>query len=119
MAALDVLRKEGKIKHIGVCNFGCEDLAEALATGVPIVSNQICYSLLWRGIEGGVVDLCRANNIGILPWGPLTQGLLAGKFASADDVPPGRARTRLFSNKRPQQRHGEAGVVGHHTENRF
>ena len=70
------------------------------------------YSLLWRGIESEVVSLCLKHNIGILPWGPLGQGLLAGKFASPDDVPPGRARTRLFSNKRPQQRHGEPGLEG-------
>jgi aryl-alcohol dehydrogenase-like predicted oxidoreductase len=109
MKALGELQKEGKIRHIGVCNFGCEDIRDVLATGVPIVSNQICYSLLWRGVEEGLVDLCMANDIAILPWGPLGQGLLAGKFATADDVPPGRARTRLFSKHRAQQRHGEDG----------
>ena len=51
LAELDRCRREGKIRHIGVCNFGVSDLKRALATGVPIVSNQICYNLLWRGIE--------------------------------------------------------------------
>ena len=41
MLALDELRKEGKIRHIGVCNFGPKDIQEVLDTGVPIVSNQI------------------------------------------------------------------------------
>ena len=35
-------------RHIGVCNFGVQDLADAMAIGVPIVSNQICYNLLCR-----------------------------------------------------------------------
>ena len=41
---------------------------------------------------------------------PLMQGLLAGKFTSADEVPPGRARSRHFSGDRPQARHGEPGA---------
>jgi aryl-alcohol dehydrogenase-like predicted oxidoreductase len=39
----------------------------------------------------------------------LAQGLLTGKLSSADEVPEGRARTRLFSDGRPQARHGETG----------
>eukprot|EP01051_Picozoa_sp_SAG22_P003945 SAG22_NODE_202_length_15324_cov_7.802627_7_plen_356_part_00 len=104
------MQKAGKIRHIGVCNFGVKDLTEALATGVPIVSNQICYNLLWRGIEPEVVPLCTKENIAILPWSPMGQALLADKFKAADDVPPGRARSRLFSSARPQQRHGEPGL---------
>ena len=38
------------------------------------------------------------------------QGLLTGKVTHADQVQPGRQRSRLFSNKRPQQRHGEPGL---------
>jgi aryl-alcohol dehydrogenase-like predicted oxidoreductase len=110
LAALDELRNSGKIKHIGVCNFGVQDLKRALATGVPIVSNQICYNLLWRGIEHEVVPFCIEHNIAVLPWSPMGQGLLTGKVKHADDVQPGRQRSRLFSNKRPQQRHGEPGL---------
>lgn len=64
----------------------------------------------WRGIEDEVVPFCIANNIGILPWSPMGQGLLTGKVTHADQVQPGRQRSRLFSNKRPQQRHGEPGL---------
>ena len=110
LAALEECKAEGKIKHIGVCNFGVEDLKRALATGTKIVSNQICYNLLWRGIEDEVVPFCIENNIAILPWSPMGQGLLTGKVSSADEVQPGRQRSRLFSNKRPQQRHGEPGL---------
>jgi len=113
LQALSELRAEGKIRNIGVCNFGVNDLKRALATGVPIVSNQISYNLLWRGIEEEVVPFCIANNIAILPWSPMGQGLLTGKFKTADDVPAGRQRSRLFCGRgegaRTQQRHGEDG----------
>jgi myo-inositol catabolism protein IolS len=110
LLALQQLQREGLIKHIGVCNFGPEDLQHALHIGVPIVSNQICYNLLWRGCElSGLMSLCQDNQISVLAWSPLQQGLLTGKFSRADDVPSGRARTRLFSRGRAFQRHGEDG----------
>jgi len=110
MKELAKLKEEGKIKHIGVCNFGPEDIRTLLKIGVPIISNQLSYGLLWRGIENEVMQLCAENGIGIMAWGSLQQGLLCGKFKTADNVPPGRARNRLFSNARPQQRHGEPGL---------
>eukprot|EP01047_Picozoa_sp_COSAG01_P076734 COSAG01_NODE_13577_length_1565_cov_13.500682_2_plen_68_part_00 len=67
MAALAECQDAGKIKHVGVCNFGVQDLKRAMATGVQIVSNQICYNLLWRGIEREVVPFCIEHNIAILP----------------------------------------------------
>ena len=111
MLELAKLKAEGKIKHIAVCNFGMEDIKQLLEIGVPIISNQLCYGLLWRGVERGLAKLCEDNGIAIMPWGSLGQGLLCDKFATADDVPAGRARSRIFSNKRPQQRHGEAGTA--------
>ena len=110
LLALQELKREGLIRHIGVCNFGPKDLQHALGTGVSIVSNQICYNLLWRGCElSGLMQLCQDNQISVIAWSPLQQGVLTGKFASADDVPSGRARTRLFSRFRPFQRHDEDG----------
>jgi myo-inositol catabolism protein IolS len=53
--------------------------------------------------------MCVDQGIGILCYSPLVQGLLTGKFASPDEVPEGRARTRLFNTTRPQARHGEPG----------
>merc|ERR1712217_430388 len=110
LAALEELRQDGLVRHIGACNFGCEDISRWLKTSVPMASNQLCYNLLWRGIEREVVPLCVKNGIAILTWSPVAQGLLTGKYSSADEVPAGRARSRLFSSKRPQQRHGEAGL---------
>ena len=46
-----VRQREGKIKHIGVSNFGVQQLKEALATGVTIACNQLCYNLIFRAAE--------------------------------------------------------------------
>lgn len=108
MGALDDLRTEGKVRAAGVCNFGPRDLDDLPAAG-GCATNQLPYSLLWRAIEFEIRQKCVDKHIGILCYSPLVQGLLTGKFASADDVPEGRARTRHFSNRRPQTRHTEAG----------
>ncbi|MBN1287834.1 MAG: aldo/keto reductase [Anaerolineae bacterium] len=106
--ALAELKAAGKIRAIGVSNFGLQDLTEALAAG-PVTSNQVPYNLLWRAIEHTIQPKCVAHGVGILAYSPLMQSLLTGKFASADEVPETRARTRLFSTARPHTRHGEAG----------
>jgi len=108
LATMETLRAAGKIRFVGVSNFGTSYMEELLAAG-RVESNQLCYSLLWRGIEHEIQPLCEANDIGILCYSPICQGLLTGKFATADDVPDGRARSRLFSKDRPESRHGEPG----------
>jgi len=108
MEALERLREQGKVRAIGVCNFGVQDLSDISANGWA-ESNQLPYSLLWRAIEFELRQRCADEGIGILCYSALAQGLLTGKFASAGEVPDGRARTRLFSGERPEARHGEAG----------
>ena len=108
LAAMEQLKAEGKIRAIGVSNFGVSFLEEAVAAG-GVETNQLCYNLLWRPIEHSVQPLCVENDIGVLCYSPICQGLLAGKFSSADEVPPGRARTRLFSRDHPQAVHDEHG----------
>jgi aryl-alcohol dehydrogenase-like predicted oxidoreductase len=108
MQAMIRLKEAGKIRAIGLSNFGLGDLADILPHG-KVVSNQLPYSLLWRAIEYEILPLCLKEGIGILCYSALLHGLLTGKFASAADVPDGRARTRHFSSNRSQVRHGEPG----------
>jgi len=108
LAAMEELRREGKVRHLGVSNFGVSFLGEALTAG-PIVSDQLPYSLLWRAIEESVQPLCAENQVSILAYSPLCQSLLTGKFSSPGEVPEGRARMRVFSKGRPLTRHGEDG----------
>jgi len=108
LGAMERLRAEGKVRAIGVSNFGVGYLNQ-LADAGRAESDQLCYSLLWRAIEHEVQPICQAEQMSILCYSPLCQGLLTGKFATADDVPAGRARNRLFAKDRPHCRHDEAG----------
>ncbi len=106
--ALEKLKQQGKIRAIGVSNFGVQDLSEMLSLG-ECVTNQMPFNLLWRGIEDEVLPLCRENNVGILCYSTVAQGLLTGRYASADEVPDGLSRTRLYSSERPMARHTDPG----------
>jgi len=109
-ATMMQLQSEGKLRHIGVSNFGVTQLAEALDTGATIAINELPYNLLCRAIELEILPFCREKGIGILSYIPLMQGLLAGKYATPDDVPPKRARTRHFRGTRPGSRHEGPGA---------
>ncbi len=109
LGAMDRLREEGKIRVAGCSNFGPGDVSEALAAG-RLESNQVAYNLLWRGLEYELQQICVENEVSLLPYSPLAQGLLTGKFRTPEDVPPERARTRHFAAERPHTRHGEEGA---------
>ena len=110
IGALETLKAAGKIRAYGVSNFGPLDLGECLATGASVISNQVAYNLLFRAVEFDLLPLCAQRGISVLCYSSLMQALLTGKFATADDVPEDRARTRHFSCKRPQARHNETGL---------
>ncbi len=97
--ALLQLKQDGKVRAIGVCNHGKLDIDAYMHAGGEMVSNQLPYSLLWRAIEGEVLPKCQTYEVGILPYSPLMQGLLTGKYRSADDFPEGRARSKHFSSR--------------------
>jgi len=107
--ALKKCQDAGKIKHIGVSNYGVKQLKEALATGVKIAVNQLCYNLLFRAIEFEIEPFCKENGIGIFAYSPLMQAILTGKWKTPDEVPDYRWRTRHFNTNRSRSRHGEPG----------
>ena len=88
--------RAGKIRYVGVSNFlGWQLQKAALLTQVrglaPVVTLQPQYNLLVRDIEFELVDVCRNENIGILPWSPLGGGWLTGKYRR-DTAPTGATR---------------------------
>jgi aryl-alcohol dehydrogenase-like predicted oxidoreductase len=107
--SLQRLRQAGKIRAVAVSNFGRQDLTELLVADRCEV-NQLPYNLLWRAIEPEIAPICVAHAVSITCYCPIAQGLLTGKFSSAEAVPEGRARTRHFAGNRPQARHGEPGA---------
>ena len=80
IAALEELVAEGKILHYGHSNFSGDQIAEAAAAGGRFVSAQNEYSLLARGAEADVLPAVREHGLGFLPFFPLQNGLLTGKF---------------------------------------
>jgi diketogulonate reductase-like aldo/keto reductase len=77
---LKELQEEGLIKHLGVTNFDAAHLRIALASGIPIVSNQICHSLLDRRAAGKMTQVCNDYNVKLLAFGTLAGGFLTEKW---------------------------------------
>lgn len=80
------LVREGKVRHIGLSEAGPETLRRAAAVH-PIAALQSEYSLWERGVEDGILPVCRALGIGFVPYSPLGRGFLTGQIRSRDDLP--------------------------------
>lgn len=74
------LRSEGRILHLGVTNMDAVHLDMALHSGVPIVCNQVCYSLLDRRPRAEMTGVCRAHGVQLLAYGTLAGGLLSDRW---------------------------------------
>lgn len=74
------LREEGLIAHLGVTNFDAAHLALALADGVPLVSNQVSFSLVDRRAAGLLSELCARTGVKLLAYGTLCGGFLSEKW---------------------------------------
>ncbi len=77
--AVSRLIEQGKVRYAGVCNYNAEQMAEAEKI-VPLVSNQVPYSMVNRGIEEETLPYCLVNEKSILAYSPLQRGLLTGKI---------------------------------------
>jgi aryl-alcohol dehydrogenase-like predicted oxidoreductase len=75
MATMEALRREGKIRAVGVSNFTVPIMQKALQYGT-IDALQPPYNMIWRFIEGEVLPFCRQNHIGITTYSSLAQGIL-------------------------------------------
>jgi aryl-alcohol dehydrogenase-like predicted oxidoreductase len=78
-AALRELVDEGKVRHVGVSNFSPAEMEELSGT-VEVETDQPPYNLFNRAIEEDVLPWCREHDIGLLVYGPLSHGLLSGRF---------------------------------------
>lgn len=92
------LKKEGKVRAIGVSNYSLEQLQKAHAIH-PVDTIQSPYSLIRRGIEQDIVPFCIEQKISILAYSPLERGLLTGKVTLERKFPKGdhRAQHPLFA----------------------
>ncbi|MDR1636992.1 MAG: aldo/keto reductase, partial [Treponema sp.] len=110
--ALVELKKEGKIRHIGVSNYGIRQMREARAVCPEIEVNEMPYNIISRAIEAEIVPYCTGQNMAIISSMTLQQGVLAGIYQSAGDVPPHQAHSRHFAQERGKgtSRHNEQGA---------
>jgi aryl-alcohol dehydrogenase-like predicted oxidoreductase len=96
LLAFDMLVRSGKVRYVGVSNFTGWQLERTVMTArqlglSAIVSLQPQYNMLAREIEWELVPVCLDHGISIVPWGPLAQGWLSGKY-SRDTAPTGATR---------------------------
>ena len=95
-AFADVVR-QGKALYIGVSEWTADQIraGQALARplGIPLVSNQPQYSMLWRVIEGEVVPTSRELGLSQIVWSPVAQGVLTGKYLPGQAAPAGSRAT--------------------------
>ncbi|MGH8519336.1 MAG: aldo/keto reductase, partial [Panacagrimonas sp.] len=82
---LQELRTEGLIGQLGVTNFDTAHLRIAVRSGIELVSNQVCYSLLDRRATGRMAEFCGANGIAILAYGTLAGGFLTDRWVGAPE----------------------------------
>lgn len=112
--AFDDLIRQGKVLYWGVSLWSAQQLDEAVETArwlhaTPPVSNQPAYSLLNRDIEAKVLPTCRRLGMGILPYSPLAQGVLTGKYN--DGARPHDSRAADHKRNRFMQKYLDEGSL--------
>lgn len=117
LAALDTAVASGRARYVGVSNYAGWQTAKAAAWQaawpgrVPLVSTQVEYSLLERGVEREVIPAAVDAGLGVLPWSPLGRGVLTGKYRAGTpaDSRAGSPARRGFVDRYLDER--SAGIV--------
>src|SRR5262245_46867948 len=101
--AMNALKKEGKVRWVGVSNFDVEQLKRA-AKIAPITSDQPPYSMIRRAIEAEVLPHCEKNGVGVISYAPMASGLLTGAMTRerAAALPQGDFRSRNPEFREPR-----------------
>ncbi len=79
MEALEGAREAGKLKAIGVSNFSVEQMQQVNEVGT-INAHQMCYNMFWRYPEKDLIPYCVENNIAVVTYSSIAEGILSGKF---------------------------------------
>ncbi len=100
LGALTDLVRAGKVRYIGCSTHPAWMVMEALAVSERLgfaryVSEQPPYNLLDRRIENELVPLAERHHLAILPWAPLAQGVLAGRYPAAGTLPADSRAVRM------------------------
>ena len=77
---LQELKNEGLIRHLGLTNFDTAHLQVVVNSGIEVVSNQVCYSLLDQRAAGEMTQLCLKHGVKLLAFGTVAGGFLSEKW---------------------------------------
>ncbi len=105
LRALDDLVRDGKVRYAGCSNFAAWQLTWALWIAdrrgyAPFISVQPEYNMFERTVEAELLPACTQFGIGVIPYSPLADGLLTGKYRPGEPIPEG---TRFAGSERLQQ----------------
>ena len=87
------LQQKGKIAELSVTNYNADVLAELKEAGIPMLTNQVQYSVLDNRAETKTIDFCRDNNMMLLCYGSLAGGFLTDNWLGKPEP------TQAFSNR--------------------
>lgn len=104
LSTLDGLVKSGKVRYIGVSNYSGWQLQKAIDLSnrmgwEPFTCLQPQYNLLCRSTEWELMEVCRNEGLGVIPWSPLRGGWLSGKFKRGMSAPPEDSRIHTAEQK--------------------
>jgi aryl-alcohol dehydrogenase-like predicted oxidoreductase/enamine deaminase RidA (YjgF/YER057c/UK114 family) len=88
MKELAALREEGIIRHLGVTNFDTAHLRVLIKHGIPVVSNQVSFSLLDRRAAGEMSAFCIEHGVRLLAYGTLAGGLISERWLGRKEPAP-------------------------------
>lgn len=91
MGALVEQQKKGRIRFLGVSNFSAAQMEEASKIA-RFETSQPPYNLFWRFVEDEDNPWCREHDVTVIPWSPLGQGILSGKYDVDHPLPEGDGR---------------------------
>lgn len=98
MEAVSRLIEQGKVRYAGVCNYNADQL-EAASQSLNIISNQVPFSMVNRGIEREVLPYCLEEGKSIIAYSPMERGLLTGKIKPGHKFAEGdhRANNKFYT----------------------
>ena len=94
MGAMSELVRQGKVRHLGICEAGAATIRRAHATH-PLSAVQIEYSLWTRDVEAEILPLCAELGTGFVAYSPLGRGFLTGNVANIAALRAGDARRNM------------------------
>jgi aryl-alcohol dehydrogenase-like predicted oxidoreductase len=94
VGAMSDLVREGKVRHLGICEAGAATIRRAHAIH-PLSAVQIEYSLWTRDVEGEILPLCEELGIGFVAYSPLGRGFLTGNVTDVTRLRASDARRNM------------------------